>query len=634
LGLFTILAILTYQYNVRWNALQQHYLLHYLFSGSKVLGGGSRQYRLLETVTHNGKTRLTEDWEVLPSELPVAHNPLFVPFTLSPEAIRSGEARLEWIWCDADNAKLHEFLRERVYHWRSFGDGFYPACWWGSAVFVLGFAFALPRDKKAAEVWREGRVVRGPLVVTRDEFNWTRLKKGRTDGIGFLTEEPQSLREWLFVPRRYRSMVRVPREDEAKHFLLQGGTGSGKTLAMMQMLSFAFDRGYIAIIHDPTCEYVERFYSPERGDIILNPTDARSPSWNPSDEVVQDPEALTIAHALFPDQPRETPFFLTSVRKLFAHLLRLHLKTEQLIELMCNPGRIDELVAGTPYASLIRDTAPQQREGIMATMSHVADTIRLLKSEKETTRKWTAREWAQNPKGCLFLTSTGETRDALRPLISVWFDLLVLWMLNRRAMCKQLPVWFFLDEVASLHKLPQLETALTMNRKSNNTVVLGLQGKAQLETIYGHISETMIAMPWTALFFKTTEPNAADWISKYLGEQEIERVRESRTDGTAGPGHNRTSKTYVLERFYRYPVIASQISGLAARQGYLKSGNLIVPLTLQQWDQPKLHEGYSPRDMGPMFPVPTRSKGNNPEDERSRQRDQKRKRDQGRKLFD
>ena len=173
-----------------------------------------------------------------------------------------------------------------------------------------------------------------------------------------------------------------------------------------------------------------------------------------------------------------------------------------------------------------------------------------------------------------------------------------------------------------------------MNRKSNNTVVLGLQGKAQLETIYGHIAETMIAMPWTALFFKTTEPNAAEWISKYLGEQEIERVRESRTDGTAGPHHNRKSKTYVLERLYRYPVIASQISGLPARQGYLKSGNLIVPLTLQEWVLPKLHEGYTPRDMGPMFPVQTRSKGNNPEEERSRQRDQKRKRDQGRKLFD
>ena len=44
--------------------------------------------------------------------------------------------------------------------------------------------------------------------------------------------------------------------------------------------------------------------------------------------------------------------------------------------------------------------------------------------------------------------------------------------------------------------------------------MIGIQGKAQLETIYGHIAETMLSMPWTALFFKTTEPGAAEWISR------------------------------------------------------------------------------------------------------------------------
>jgi len=45
----------------------------------------------------------------------------------------------------------------------------------------------------------------------------------------------------------------------------------------------------------------------------------------------------------------------------------------------------------------------------------------------------------------------------------------------------QHPVWFVLDELASLQKLPQLHTAITENRKSRNPIVLGFQGKAQLE---------------------------------------------------------------------------------------------------------------------------------------------------------
>jgi hypothetical protein len=81
-------------------------------------------------------------------------------------------------------------------------------------------------------------------------------------------------------------------------------------------------RDETAIIYDPALEYVTRFYSPERGDIILNPLDVRAPYWSPGEEVQHDAEALTMAHALFHDAPNETPFFLDSVRKLFAHLLR------------------------------------------------------------------------------------------------------------------------------------------------------------------------------------------------------------------------------------------------------------------------------------------------------------------------
>jgi hypothetical protein len=55
------------------------------------------------------------------------------------------------------------------------------------------------------------------------------------------------------------------------------------------------------------------------------------------------------------------------------------------------------------------------------------------------------------------------------------------------------PVWFILDELASLQRLPQLHTAITENRKANNPVVLGFQGRSQLETRYGHDAEAMLA---------------------------------------------------------------------------------------------------------------------------------------------
>jgi hypothetical protein len=86
--------------------------------------------------------------------------------------------------------------------------------------------------------------------------------------------------------------------------------------------------------------------------------------------------------------------------------------------------------------------------------------------------------------------------------------------------------------------------------------------------------------------------------------QDIERLRESRTTGyAAGLAANRESKTYVLETRNRYAVLESEVSGLPALRGYLKSGNCIVPLTLDYWDLPKKHEGFMPRELGPMFPA-------------------------------
>jgi type IV secretory pathway TraG/TraD family ATPase VirD4 len=262
-------------------------------------------------------------------------------------------------------------------------------------------------------------------------------------------------------------------------------------------------------------------------------------------------------------------------------------------------------------------------------MNQVADTIRLLRTDGN---RWTAREWVKNRQGWIFLTSTPETREALRPLDSLWLDLLILRLLHQANEPNLKRVWMVLDEISTLHRLPQLETALTQNRKANASILLGLQGKAQLETIYGHMAETMLSMPWTALFFKTTEPEAAEWVSHYLGMQEVERWRETKTTESSW-GNRRETKTGGPERFNRFPVLASQISGLEERKGYLKSGNFIVPLTVKYLSFPEIAEGFIPRKLPEMFPVQMNRK-QEPERERSQQIEQKQQPGHGRRFFE
>ena len=135
---------------------------------------------------------------------------------------------------------------------------------------------------------------------------------------------------------------------------------------------------------------------------------------------------------------------------------------------------------------------------------------------------------------------------------------------------EQHPVWFVLDELASLQRLPQLHTAITENRKSRNPIILGFQGKAQLEVVYGHLAEVMLSQPATKIFLKTTEPNAALWVSKAIGQVEIERMKETHFDGT------RSGRNFSLDRQTEQLVLDSEISGLENLHAFLKHGNYVT----------------------------------------------------------
>jgi len=155
------------------------------------------------------------------------------------------------------------------------------------------------------------------------------------------------------------------------------------------------------------------------------------------------------------------------------------------------------------------------------------------------------------------------------------------------------PVWFVLDELASLQQLPQLHTAVTENRKSNNPIVLGFQGRSQLETRYGHESEAMLSQPATKIFLRTSEPRAAKWISETIGEVEIERLRESRTTHP----QRRKAKSYNLDRQVEPLVMPSEITGLESLHGYLKTGNLVVPMSFSYIQLPDKHPKFIERTM-------------------------------------
>jgi type IV secretory pathway TraG/TraD family ATPase VirD4 len=589
LAVVTAIGVGQYRYSQALRPLQRLYLVPYVRSavagavGFTIAG----RYRFLTFVDTRGPRVLAlDDRDVEPAD--DRDDPTW---KLSVSALAGGASRLAWQDASYDHAKLHALLRHWVYADQSPTDLAAPALWSAVGVGFVGLLVAIPKDIARTRARRQGRRLKGPEFVTVRQFN----RRMRAAGLGWMQASGG-------VARLCSSchMLRIPRAMESSHILLMGDTGTGKSILIRQVLRQLDARGEIAIVYDPALEFTPEFYEPARGDVILNPLDARSPYWTPADEIRRDAEALTLATSLFPDKPYENTFFTDGSRRIFADLLKQSPSPQELTRWLRDSEELDRRLAGTAYAAFIDRQAPQQRSGILASLNMVADALNLLPAERDTTRRWSATAWAAQRRGWLFLTSTPETRESLKPLLSLWLDLLVVRLLNQ-GQPGTTSVWFVLDELASLQRLPQLHTAVTENRKSKNPLLLGFQGRSQLETCYGHDAEAMLAQPATKIFLRTNEAHAAKWISDTIGQIEVERLQESRSKG-----HGR-QQSYGLERHVEPLIMPSEITGLPDLTGYLKLGNLVVrlrvPYLKAEARQPRFVERPTHRRPDPTQPL-------------------------------
>jgi type IV secretory pathway TraG/TraD family ATPase VirD4 len=555
--------------------LQQSYIFEYIRSeiGSAVHTHGT--YRLVYLGGHKAKPRLAFPVDFVPGTMTLPDGKV-VSFELSELASTQGYSfPFRGPVQKLADASVYRWLRSAIFADKGILSVFAVSFIEGGVCLALMLWLAIPRDIQRFKNMKYGRVLRGPHMLSPKEFN--RRQKG--DGIGFKTTESGK-------------MMRIPLQKEAQHLQLMGDTGVGKTQLIMQCLRQIRGRGDSAIVYDPACEYIQRFYDASRGDIVLNPLDARCPYWGPAQEMESNAEADAIAASLYqPKTDKVDEFFHETPAQIFAHLLKLGPTPHQLAAWMADDVELLKKLEGTEMAFYIDRKAGPQRAGVLSSLGLVAKSFRLLPEKDKKRPVWNARTWSKKREGWIFITSRPPERDTLRPLFSLWIDLLVMRLLSE-PQPGQRPVWFVIDELASLQKLPQLHTAVTENRKSKNPLILGFQGKAQLEVIYGHLAEVMLSQPATKIFMKTAEPKAAEWISEAIGKVEIERLKETKFDGS------RSGKNFTVERQIEPLVMGSEITGLDDRHAYMKLGNRVARFAFDYMDLPKTTPKFIPRASG------------------------------------
>jgi type IV secretory pathway TraG/TraD family ATPase VirD4 len=89
-------------------------------------------------------------------------------------------------------------------------------------------------------------------------------------------------------------------------------------------------------------------------------------------------------------------------------------------------------------------------------------------------------------------------------------------------------IWVLMDEMPSLHKLPELGSITAEVRKFGGCYLIGIQSYAQLLKTYGkNAADEMFDLLNTRFFFRAPSAQMAQISSKDLGEQEVDISKEN-----------------------------------------------------------------------------------------------------------
>jgi Type IV secretion-system coupling protein DNA-binding domain len=397
--------------------------------------------------------------------------------------------------------------------------------------------------------------------------------------------------------------VPVPVEDEVKHFKLIGATGTGKSTAMRELLHGALARGDRAVIADPDGGYLSRFYAPSRGDVILNPFDARSAKWDVFSELRTAYDVAQLARSLIPERggdPQWPGFARTFFEAVTtqAHACGI-IDLDELHRLLTTAPQAELrlLIAGTPAATFTEEANIKMFLGQRATASEYIKCLDYIRRQRGV--GFSVKEWVRSGKGVLFLPYQADQIAAIRSVISTWMRLAIFQTMSLGEGDHRL--WFAIDELDALGAIDGLFDALVRLRRFGGRCVLGFQSIGQVSTTFGQgPAEAIVENCSSSVILRCSASErggTSRFASQLIGEREVVRTSQSRNRSHSWFSAATHDTRGESEHYATEPaVMASQIEQLPDRAGYLKFASHPAWMKMQFpiYDLPKIAEPFVP----------------------------------------
>jgi Type IV secretion-system coupling protein DNA-binding domain len=584
-GIATGLLIFNYYTYRNFSALQRFYFGQFSKSYLTTDLFKHGQYKILMYQAINPETK-KKDWYACRENDLVAktdesgdvlfdknHNPLFLiknEVKYIKDSYMFYPEKIEHKWA-------YEFLSKQIFR-SDLPELFYVPAGGTFFSFIFAFAGLCTLNKKRLDKALKGKYIRGTRLLSPQEYA-REMKDAEGIGIDIYPEGSQ------------KSMtLRVPLSNENQGGLVLGDTGTGKTVTLQQIIYQARAAGKRepGFCYDPVGDFLKVHFH-EECDFVLNPLDDRFPNWQLKWEIESAADADLVAESFFNTQhvSEQQKFFNGSAKGIFKLLLLKKLSNQKMIEILSSEKAIDALVKDTELAHKISAKAGPQRGAVLGTLADVAEALRLLPVYDRNRKDISLTDWARNKgQSWLFLTSTLDTRAALRPLQAAMLNILMLRLMSVPSETgKVTPFWFVADELHSLNTLSAFPTFIYESRKFGAKCMIGTQNKHQYVKNYDKEALALLASPALKIFLRCNETETAQWIAESIGNEERKMpfTSVSVDGGSSGKSStnysNRIEKTLVVSK--------EQIMHLENLHGYWCYEGKAVPFKLEtvNWKQ-------------------------------------------------
>ena len=471
---------------------------------------------------------------------------------------------------------------------------------------LFGFAICVRTDRSAFKVIRGARLQAG--TAGRKAFARACASECKVHGRGV-----------ELLPS-----VPLSRDRETRHFLILGSVGGGKTQSMLHLIIEAISRDDGVLVLDTKGDMMAGLPG-QPAPLLLAPHDQRSLVWDVASDCRIKQDARELAARFIP--PSSDPMWSQAAQEIFVGCI-VHLQVTR----GCNWGWADLEAEVTADVETLTEHARSHNPNALRLLDQPDSktTLSILTTFQTHMRIVTvlAEAWPDSSAGRFSIRAWLHNPTARRPLILQqdpgYPELSRIWigsMLGLLASAVGSPtlsesrdrrVWLFLDEFPQLPPIKQFPTFLELGRSKGIAVVIGAQDTAQIRAVYGpDQAKSWFGMTGTKVVTRINASEAAEDISRLIGDQEVERRIQSATR-SAG----RVSVTESHQRATRRVITASE---LASRLGptacgvrvlLIGLGDEIYELELPYIKLPSLRAPIMPADWT-RTPPPRPARGSN-----------------------